>query len=91
MSSRTQPPTTRNNPPALGSEFLVEIEQAIQRILDAPDAWERIVKNVHLCQVRRFPYGIVYFVKDDIVHVVAVMHLHRRPGYWKNRLKKMDP
>ncbi|MCI0365313.1 MAG: addiction module protein, partial [Phycisphaerales bacterium] len=33
-------------------------------------------------QLRRFPYGIVYSVRSDHILVVALMHLHRRPGYW---------
>lgn len=38
-------------------------------------------------KVRNFPYGIVYHVVRDKVVIVAVMHLTRRPGYWKSRLK----
>ena len=71
----------------LGQEFLTEFENAIQRIRDFPEAWGLIGKNVRLCQLTRFPYGIVYFVKDDIIRVVAVAQLHRKPGYWKVRLK----
>lgn len=33
-----------------------------------------------------FPYGIVYFVRDDEVLVVAYAHERRRPGYWRERL-----
>ena len=75
----------------LGFDFLDEIGKAIQRMIDFPEAWERVAKNVRLCQVTRFPYGIVYFVKDAMIQIVAVMHLHRRPGYWKSRLKEMNP
>jgi len=34
----------------------------------------------------RFPYGVVYLVEPDYVWIVAVMHLHREPGYWHKRL-----
>ena len=36
--------------------------------------------------LNRFPYGLLYAVEADRIIVVAVMHLHRRPGYWKDRL-----
>ena len=75
----------------LGLEFLNEIDRAIQRIIAFPEACERMVKDVRLCQVTRLPYAIVYFVKDETIYVVAVMHQHRIPGYWKKRLKKMNP
>jgi plasmid stabilization system protein ParE len=73
----------------LGIEFLDEIDRAIQWIIAFPEASERIVKNVRLYQVKRFPYAIVYYVKDETVHVIAVMHQHRKPGYWKKRLKNL--
>ncbi len=33
-----------------------------------------------------FPYGIVYFVRDAEIIVVAYAHDKRRPGYWRKRL-----
>jgi len=34
----------------------------------------------------RFPYSIMYVVRERRVVIVAVMHQHREPGYWKERL-----
>jgi plasmid stabilization system protein ParE len=36
--------------------------------------------------VRGFPYLVAYRVRPDDVYVVAVVHVRRRPSYWKNRL-----
>jgi plasmid stabilization system protein ParE len=33
-----------------------------------------------------FPYAVLYVGQDDRVWIVAIMHLKRRPGYWKHRL-----
>ena len=38
-------------------------------------------------RLTRFPLGIVYVNPDDDIIVFAVMHLRRRPGYWRERLK----
>jgi plasmid stabilization system protein ParE len=35
----------------------------------------------------RFPYAVVFFTNADVVHVVAVESLKRRPGYWRSRLR----
>ena len=35
----------------------------------------------------RFPFSVVFFIKDDVVHVVALEAQRKRPGYWKGRLK----
>lgn len=34
----------------------------------------------------KFPYGVPYRVETARIYVIAVMHLHRRPGYWRSRL-----
>ncbi|HLP77009.1 MAG TPA: hypothetical protein VK327_08830 [Candidatus Paceibacterota bacterium] len=32
-----------------------------------------------------FPYAIVFMEKLEHIWIVAVMHLKRRPGYWRRR------
>ncbi|HAK44654.1 MAG TPA: hypothetical protein DCO79_01865 [Spirochaeta sp.] len=34
-----------------------------------------------------FPYGIIYSYSTEEIIIIAVMHLHRKPDYWKSRLK----
>jgi hypothetical protein len=29
-------------------------------------------------------------VRDETIFVLAVMHLKRRPGYWKKRLRELE-
>jgi hypothetical protein len=31
------------------------------------------------------PYGLVYQVRSDKILILAVMHLSRRPDYWRDR------
>jgi hypothetical protein len=34
----------------------------------------------------KYPYGVLYELRDDAtVYVLAVMHLKRKPAYWKSR------
>lgn len=35
---------------------------------------------------RRFADGLLYDVRGEVIVIVAVMHLHRRPSYWRTRL-----
>ena len=71
----------------LGDEFYDEVQNAIERIKALPNAWSIVAKNSRLRKTHRFLYGLVYQVRSRVVYVIAVMHLHRRPGYWKKRLK----
>ena len=70
----------------LAGEFLSEFNASIERLLEYPNAWPLVGRRTRRLQLKRFPYGIVYQVRDDEIFVVAVGHLHRRPGYWEERL-----
>ena len=70
----------------LGNRFRAETELAISRILDFPDAWQPLSQNTRRRALKTFLYGIVYRVKTDEIRILAVMHLHREPNYWVDRL-----
>jgi plasmid stabilization system protein ParE len=72
--------------PGLGAEFREEVRSTVERIKSVPDAWHPLSKNTRRCQTRRFPYGVIYQARSDEVIIVAVAHLHREPGHWKDRL-----
>jgi len=69
----------------LGNRFRAEIEMALSRIIRFPKAWQPLTKAVRRRRLINFPYGIVYRVKTNEIRVLAVMHLHREPGYWTYR------
>ena len=71
----------------LGDEFLDEVDLAITAILELPDRWPEVQPGYRKYRLDRFPYGLIYRrLADDIVQTVAVMELHREPGYWHDRL-----
>lgn len=70
----------------LGVDFAMEIYSAIERIASFPMAWPKIEPEIRRCLVRRFPYGILYSDNRDTILIVAIMHLHRKPDYWKYRI-----
>jgi hypothetical protein len=48
--------------PDLGYEFASEVEEAVGRIRNNPNAWAWISRqdNLRRCQTHRFPYGLIY-------------------------------
>lgn len=72
--------------PGLGDEFADEVENTIRRIKMFPGAWTPLSNNARRCRMKRFSYGLVYTVEGEQVLIVAVMHLHQKPGYWTHRL-----
>ena len=72
--------------PGLGDAFLTEVLNALDRIGKYPEAWQPSSKRTRRCQIRRFPYGIMYQIRKDEILVVAIPNLHRKPDYWKDRI-----
>ena len=71
--------------PGLGLEFMVEVEAAIQRIVEFPEARPKISDRVRRCRTRRFPFGVLYQLPDEEILVVAIMDLRRDSESWKDR------
>lgn len=70
----------------LGIDFLREVYSTIRNAIDYPTMWPSVEDEVRRCLVHRFPYGVLYSIEPDGIFILAVMHLHRDPDYWKHRL-----
>ena len=69
----------------LADDFVTEFRRAVDRILQFPDGWQPLDSEYRRCRLHRFPYGVIYRIDagaEEIV-VIAVHHLHRRPGSWR--------
>ena len=72
--------------PGLGYDFALEVYETIQRVMDFPKAWTLLDGDVRRSLIKRFPYGVLYSEETDGILILAVMNLHRAPGYWKHRV-----
>jgi plasmid stabilization system protein ParE len=70
---------------ALGDRFRRAVEITISRILKYPNGWQPLSRADRRCRLNSFPYGIIYRVKPREIRILAVMHEHRKPDYWKYR------
>jgi plasmid stabilization system protein ParE len=75
----------------LGQEFAKEVEDTIERIKQNPEAWTTIStsKRARRCLTNRFPFGIIYQIRQDTLLIVAVWHHRRRPQTWQERLSRV--
>lgn len=69
----------------LGKSFAAEVERTVTLVREFPNAGSAVGKLFRRVLVARFPYALVYQVTGEEVHVIAVSHLHRYPGYWRYR------
>ena len=75
----------------LGQDFLSELDRGLDLILESPATWPiwpglPASLGIRRFLLPRFPFGIAYEAEENGIIVVAVAHLARRPGYWKDRL-----
>ena len=70
----------------LGIAFLCEVHRASRDIARNPRRWPVVRDQTRRRMLRRFPYAILYRINPDEIVGIAVMHLHRRPDYWLDRI-----
>ncbi len=69
----------------LGRRFLATVQDSINRIVLNPKLYPVVELDVRRCLTKTFPFGILFREMPGKIVIVAVMHLHRDPDYWKNR------
>ena len=71
--------------PDLGRRFLAFVQDAVNRIRLNPSLYAGVEGNVRRCLTKTFPFGVLFRDQSGELVIMAVMHLHRDPDYWKTR------
>ena len=71
--------------PDLGKRFLSCVQDSVNRIEINPLLFPLVEADVRRCLTKTFPFGVLFRIRPDTIAVMAVMHLHCDPDYWKNR------
>lgn len=48
-------------------------------------AWPVYEEEYRRYLLNHFPYGLIYRIDSELIFIIAVTHLQRKPGYWKTR------
>ena len=75
----------------LGEQFLAAFVDGILQVERHPSRFPRVERlrvkrEIRRCMLGRFPYSIVYEVRERDLLILAVAHAKRRPNYWRKRL-----
>ena len=68
--------------PGLGDEFVAATELQLKRLEQAPALYAEVIPGVRRALLPRFPYGLFFTVRHDLVHVLGVIHNARSPRRW---------
>lgn len=68
--------------PGLGEEFIAAMELQLKRLEQAPLLYAEVIPRVRRALLPRFPYGLFYAVRGNLVNILAVLHDARKPSRW---------
>lgn len=71
----------------LGWRFRNEDLEICRTIVQQPFLWRERPGGYRRVNCPVFPYYVAYFIRGDLILVAAVAHGHRRPEYWRDRLR----
>jgi plasmid stabilization system protein ParE len=72
--------------PALGSDFLDDVQRAIDILCDYPQAGEPVDLDFRRTLLHRFRFSLIYALEDTGIVIIAVAHHGREPDYWHGRV-----
>lgn len=71
-----------------GDAFIVEVNTALGRIAADPTHFHFMCDNIRRCNLKRFPYHILFEVHLMFVHVLAVKQHRMHPDFGLKRRRK---
>jgi plasmid stabilization system protein ParE len=71
----------------LAEDFWNEISDSIKRIEANPEAHHFDASGIRRCNVKRFPYNILFAVLHDRIRIGVVRHNSRAPSFGVRRLR----
>lgn len=77
-----------NTSPGLGVRFIASVEETLALIEQFPEIGPIFHQEYRQRLVKKFPYGIFYISRPEVISVHAVFHFKREPNWLKQRLDK---
>ena len=71
----------------LDRDFIDEVEKTIFRIHQNPNQFGTVQNKTRMAIVKRFPYGIYFYIANENINVFAVFHFSRNPKRLRRRIK----
>jgi len=70
----------------LGAEFLRSLDAVIAHVQRHPTLYPIVFDSARRAVLRRFPYSVIYVVRDDELLIAACIHSKRDPIRWQERI-----
>lgn len=70
--------------------LLAEYAAHVAKICHSPESIRFVYREFRRLNLDRFPYAIIYRIREHEIFIIAVMHERRPPDYWKRRIDDDD-
>ena len=71
----------------LAERFLTDVDRTFARIRERPLQFPAVSGDVRRALLHTFPFAVYFRLLDEIVIVLAVLHLRRSPKVWRGRTR----
>jgi toxin ParE1/3/4 len=71
----------------LGAQLLEEVAALRERLATNPFQVPVLYRDARRASLRRFPYILIFRVRDEEVRLLAVFHTSRNPRRWRSRVR----
>lgn len=72
----------------LGDRFLDQVKYSIHFIAQNPYASPKVYKDTRKHLLQKFPFKIIYFINNDKINILAVLHGKRHQKQTENRVNQ---
>jgi plasmid stabilization system protein ParE len=72
--------------PGLGDAFLRSVDASFARIRRFPRSFPTNDQDIRSALLRRFPYAVLFRIRETRIEVIAVWHGRRAAEGWRERL-----
>lgn len=72
----------------LGKDFLADLARIVARLSRWPESGSHVGLRTRRALLARFPYLILYVLREDRIEITAVCHLARHPRRWSDRVQE---
>jgi plasmid stabilization system protein ParE len=73
--------------PGLAQRFLKDVDRSFVRLRERPLQFPMVAGDVRRALLHTFPYAIYFRVSDEMIVVLAVLHLRRNPKIWRGGVR----
>jgi plasmid stabilization system protein ParE len=71
----------------LADRFLSDVDRTFARIRERPLQFPTVSSEVRRALLHTFPYAVYFRASEEVVVVLAVLHLRRNPKVWRRRAR----